>query len=117
MSKYSAYNITVRQARFDGELLYEARVAELPDVVEYAETYADAYDLALDTIASTAKIFKKKGKKMPQAIEPVDDFSGRVTLRIPKSLHKKLSEKAEREGVSLNHLISNSLEGEISRSG
>ena len=54
---------------------------------------------------------------MPQAIEPVDDFSGRVTLRIPKSLHKKLSEKAEREGVSLNHLISNSLEGEISRSG
>ena len=110
MSKFYAYNISVRQAKFDREVLFEARVAELPDVVEYAETHAEAYDLALDSIATTAKIFKKKGKAMPRPIEPIDHFSGRVTLRIPRSLHKTLSEKAEREGVSLNHLISNSLE-------
>ena len=110
MNKFHAYNITVRQANFDGETLFEARVAELPDVVEYAESYAEAYELALDSIDATAKIFKKKGKALPKPIEPVDDFSGRVTLRIPRSLHKVLSEKAEREGVSLNHLISNSLE-------
>lgn len=110
MSKFHAYNITVRQAKFDGEVLFEARVAELPDVVEYSETHSEAYDLALDTIATTAKTFKKKGKAMPTPIEPIDHFSGRVTLRIPRSLHKVLSEKAEREGVSLNHLISNSLE-------
>ena len=36
--------------------------------------------------------------------EPSDlsHYSGQFKLRIPKSLHKKLSEKAKEEGVSLN---------------
>ena len=31
-----------------------------------------------------------------------DDFSGKFTLRLPKSLHKLLSIQAEKEGISLN---------------
>ncbi len=29
-----SYNITVRRANFDGEVFFEARVKELPDVAE-----------------------------------------------------------------------------------
>lgn len=32
----------------------------------------------------------------------IDDFSGNYRLRMPKSLHKALAEKAKEEGISLN---------------
>ena len=51
------YNITVRRASFDGEVFFEARVKELPDVAEYADTADEAYALAIDTIEATAGIF------------------------------------------------------------
>lgn len=36
--------------------------------------------------------------------EPLQDFSGKFNLRVPKSLHRALVRRAEREGVSLNML-------------
>lgn len=105
MNPYS-YSITVRRANFDGEVFFEARVKELPDVAEYADTAEEAYALAVDTIETTAEIFAEKGKAMPAPYEPADDYSGRVTLRLSKSLHRNLAEGAEQEGVSLNqHLV------------
>lgn len=104
-----SYNITVRRANFDGEVFFEARVKELPDVAEYADTADEAYALAIDTIEATAEIFAEKGKAMPAPYEPADDFSGRVTLRLAKSLHRSLTEGAEEEGVSLNQHIVNIL--------
>lgn len=100
------YNITVRKGVFDGETCFEARVAELPDVAEYGDSYEEAYELAIDTIETTAEIFAEKGKQMPAPMEPVDDYSGRVTLRLPKTLHRALAQVADQEGVSLNqHMV------------
>jgi len=101
----NAYNITIRRAVVEGGVLFEARVKELPDVVEYAESYDEAYDLAIDTIDATFAGFSDQGKEMPSPVIPVDDCSGRVTLRMPKSLHNAISENANSEGVSLNHYI------------
>lgn len=101
-----AYTITVRRGVFEGETLFEARVKELPDVAEYAETHQEAYELAVDTIATAAEAFAEQGRPFPPPQEPADDFSGRVTLRIPRSLHRALAAAAEEEGVSLNqHLV------------
>ncbi len=99
------YSITVRFGSFDGEDCFEARVRELADVVEYADNYTEAYELALDTIATTAKMFSEQGLSMPAAQEPLEDYSGRVTLRLPKSLHRGLALKAEAEDISLNQLL------------
>ncbi len=102
-----AYNITIRRAAFDGEALFEARVKELPDLVEYGESFDEAYDLAVDAIDTAAAAFAEKGRMFPPAVVPVDDYSGRVTLRLPRSLHRALAESADEEGVSLNqHLVS-----------
>ena len=30
------------------------------------------------------------------------EYSGKISLRLPRTLHKELSERAKREGVSLN---------------
>lgn len=51
------YTITIRRAEFDGKTLYEAKVKELPDVAEYAESYEEAYALVLDSIETTAQVF------------------------------------------------------------
>lgn len=101
-----AYNITVRWGEFEGDSLFEARVKELPDLVEYAESYEEAYELAIDAIETTAAAMAERGASMPIPLEPADDFSGRVTLRISRSLHRALAEAADSEGVSLNqHLV------------
>jgi predicted HicB family RNase H-like nuclease len=104
-----AYGIEVRRRRIDGEVMFEARVRELPDVAEYADTFEEAYALALDTVATTAKILAERGRAMPGPMEPVDEWSGRVTLRVPKSLHCALSDAADIEGCSLNQHIVNVL--------
>lgn len=105
----SKYNITVRKDWFDGELCFEARVAELPDVAEYADSFEEAYALAIDTLEVTAEIFASQGKPMPEPTIPADDFSGRVTLRLSKSLHRALAKAADDEGVSLNQHLTNVL--------
>lgn len=105
----SKYTITVRKGLFDGEECFEARIAELPDIAEYADSFAQAYNLAIDTIETTAELFAEQGKTMPPPIIPADDYSGRVTLRLSKSLHRALAEMADDEGVSLNQHLTNIL--------
>ena len=41
-------------------------------------------------------------EEFKQSVEP---YSGRLVLRIPRSLHRKLKEAAEAEGVSLNQYM------------
>ena len=44
------------------------------------------------------------GQDIPLPSYP-EAFSGKFNLRLPKSLHRQLSESAEREGVSLNQYV------------
>lgn len=59
-----AYTITVRRGVFAGETCFEARVREFPDLAEYADSYAEAYDLIIDAIETTAEIFAERGVKL-----------------------------------------------------
>lgn len=104
-----AYGIEVRRRRIDGDVVFEARVRELPDLAEYADTADEAYALAVDAIATTAKVLAERGRAMPTPMEPVQDWSGRVTLRVPRSLHRALSEAADAEGCSFNQYMVNVL--------
>lgn len=45
-------------------------------------------------------------ENQPDVTEPKEkEYSGAISLRVPKSLHRFLAEEADREGVSLNQLI------------
>ncbi len=37
--------------------------------------------------------------------DSLEDYSGKLVLRIPRSLHKELKEEAKAEGVSLNQYM------------
>jgi len=101
----STYSIEIRKGNFEGELCFQARVKEIPYLEEYADTYEEAYALVIDSIEQTAMEMAAMNKAMPAPIESVEDYSGRVTLRLPKTLHAYLSKHADREEVSLNQLL------------
>lgn len=102
------YTISIRLESIEGERLYVARVEELPDVEEYADTYEFARELVLDTIRTTQKTFERKGLLIPEPKEfTQSEASGRVTLRLPRTVHARCTKEAEKEGVSLNaYLVS-----------
>jgi predicted HicB family RNase H-like nuclease len=108
-----AYTISVRRGEFEGEVCFEARVRELPDVAEYADTFEEAYALAIDTIETTADILAQKGRSLPPPEAHIEEFSGRVTLRMPRTLHHAAVLAAEDEGVSLNQFIALTLQERV----
>ena len=103
------YNITVRKGIFDGEECFEARIAELPDICEYADNFDGAYQLAIDSIQTTAFLLKEQGKEMPAPFISSDNYTGRLALHLPKSLHRKLAHTAKAEGITLNQYVANVL--------
>ena len=104
-----SYSISVQQGEFDGEICFEARVKEFPNIIEYADSFEEAYELAIDSIDTTLEIFAEKGRDFPEPYHAIDDYSGRVTLRVSKSLHRSLSILSEMEGISLNQHLCNVL--------
>jgi hypothetical protein len=44
-------------------------------------------------------------------------FSGKFTVRLPKSLHQALVDRAEKEGVSLNLFVTNALSSRVALPG
>lgn len=100
------YNVVVRRIVVDTEAIFEARVKEFPDLTEYADSPQEAYELAIDAINTVVETFAEKGRRLPDVVDAPVDFSGRVTLRLPKSLHRALADAADADDVSLNqHLV------------
>ena len=103
------YTITVRKGIFDDEECFEARITEFPDIYEYGNSFDEAYNLAIDSVETSAVLLQAQGKSIPAPIIPADNYSGRVTLRLPKSLHRALVNAADNEGISLNQHLTNVL--------
>lgn len=100
------YTISVRREMMDGESYWVARVEELPDILEFGQTKDEAYNLAIDTIITGQEMCLSEGIHFPSPKKFEEhQTSGRVTLRLPKSLHHKCIIESEKEGVSINTYI------------
>lgn len=84
-----------------------ATVPKLPGCMSDGETPEEALKNIEDAIKCWLDTARELGRAIPEADEhkSEDEFSGRLSLRIPKSLHKAISIQAEREGCSINQLI------------
>lgn len=101
-----AYTITIRKEEVDGDIFYVGRVAEFPNISAFEDTFETARTLVIDAIQSLKKIADKTHSEFPAPYPaPTDEFSGRVTLRLPKSLHAKVSRIAAQEDVSVNQYL------------
>lgn len=68
---------------------------------------------------SAVKHAAKATTRTPSARSDADytKFSGKFTVRLPKSLHQALVDRAEREGVSLNLFVTNALSRTVAVAG
>ena len=84
---------------------YTVEVKDLPGCVGQGETLAEAMEMIEEARQLWLEVAYEHGDEIP--LPSTDEaYSGRVLLRMPKSLHRRLAEGAEREGVSLNqHLV------------
>jgi len=84
------------------------RIKELPGCMSQGDNEEEALEMIKDAMRGwlTAEI-----KAMSEIPEPrkESDFSGKFVVRVSKSLHKKIYEAANADGVSLNQWISTSL--------
>lgn len=100
------YTIVVKRVPADGEHVFRATVKELPHLAEYANSFTEAYELAVDAIETLFAAANEEGRDFPAPIADGEaDFSGRVTLRMPRSLHRQMSEQADSEGISFNQYL------------
>jgi len=91
---------------------YVVRFPELPGCITCGETIEEAIRSAEDAKREwiTAAIEEKTAIPEPSDIA---EYSGQFKLRIPKTLHRELAQKAKIEGVSMNqycvHLLSKNI--------
>ena len=84
-------------------------IAYIPELDCYGDgetveaAIADVYAVAEDLI----EIAMEDGKEvpMPQYYRDMDEFSGKLSIRLPKTLHKQISQRAKSEDCSINQLI------------
>jgi predicted HicB family RNase H-like nuclease len=88
---------------------YRGEIMEFPGCFSIGDSASEALDSLERVAESWLMASLEKGQNIPVPIESNSDFSGKLVLRFPKSLHKQATWIAEREGVSLNQLIVTSL--------
>ena len=74
---------------------------DLPGCITCAETMEKAVENAIDAKRAWIEAELEEGREIPKP-DTADQYSGQFKLRIPKSLHKILSEHSKREGISMN---------------
>lgn len=97
------YRYLVEHIEADGESYYKITVPRLPGVVAYADTFKDIENELNDAKKVWFETCLEEEIEIPEPIE--QKYSGRITLRIPKTLHADLAMNAAIEGVSLNLYI------------
>ena len=83
---------------------YRGEILELSGCIATGDTPNEAFAALEDAARAWLDAAVSLGQTIPNPVD-VNEFSGRLVLRLSKSLHKKAARLAEREGVSLNQFI------------
>jgi antitoxin HicB len=89
-----------------------AAIEELPACTSRGRSPEEALAGARNAMASWISDALMEGRAIPEPRSP-SSHSGRLLLRMPRTLHAELTRVAGREGVSLNQFITDSLASAI----
>jgi antitoxin HicB len=100
------YPISIEEAPEGG---YFVQIKDLPGCYSQGETVEEAMENIGEARRLWMESMYEDGNKIPLPGAAEKEYSGKFNVRIPKSLHRKLDEMAEQEGVSLNHYLVSTL--------
>lgn len=87
---------------------------ELPGCISQGDTVEEALEMIRDAQRGWLTVALKHGDPIPEP-RPPEGYSGRLNVRVPRSLHRALADSAAAEGVSLNLFVATALARAIDR--
>lgn len=83
---------------------YTAEILEFPGCIAQGDTPEEAYKHLESAAAGWIEAALDLGQEIPEPSDPYS-YSGRIALRLPRSLHRRVAQMAERDGTSLNQFL------------
>ncbi len=83
---------------------YVAEIEELPGCITQGETLEEVSERIENARHAWIETAYEDGLEIPLP-RTEEEYSGKFIIRLPKYLHRRLSEQAVREGVSLNQYV------------
>jgi antitoxin HicB len=108
------YSILLHEVKEDGEKYWIAEVTELPGCKSHGSSVEEAVKSVEEAKKDWILDSLKSGEEVPVPVER-DRYSGRILVRMSRSLHHSLALIAEAEKLSLNQLIVTLLAKEVGR--
>ena len=95
------YQFTVRPLSADEGGGYLVEYPDIPGCMSDGETIAEAIANGREALRDCLDVFRESGRKLPKpSIE-----AAQWRQRLPRTLYARLTKQAEREGVSINSLV------------
>ncbi|MBA4122711.1 MAG: toxin-antitoxin system HicB family antitoxin [Acidobacteria bacterium] len=88
---------------------FVARAAEFPSLAAHGDTLENALREIKTVVKFVLQDLEETGEFVPEPFGK-RSFSGRLVLRMPEYLHRKLALESMQQGVSLNQLLNLKLE-------
>lgn len=92
------------ELRPDSAVGWFIQVKELPGCMSQGDTPEEALDMIRDAMAGWIEVALADNIAIPEP-RTLESYSGKFVVRVPRSLHRDLVDRAAEEGVSLNQLI------------
>jgi len=105
------YPVTIHTGTDGG---FVAGIQELPECMTQGETLEEVFEATKDAQHGWIQVAYESGQDIPLPRGTVR-YSGRILLRIPRSLRGTLAYAAKRDGVSLNQYTSGLLASKVQR--
>ena len=113
LSYYMGLNYRIEIIEDKDEGGYVLKHPELIGCITCADTIEEGLEMLKDAKKVWVEGCLEDGFPIPEPTVQ-ESYSGQFKIRMPKSLHKKLSYRSKQEGVSMNHLCVSLLSENIS---
>ncbi len=97
------YTRIIQEVNDESGHYFYGRILEIEGCQSTADSLEALNEDLNEALEGCIELLLEEGLEIPLPLT-VDEYSGRFLLRLPKSLHQRLTIEAEREGVSINQL-------------
>jgi antitoxin HicB len=103
-----SYHIEIMRESDPDHPGWVAWVKELPGCITQADRFEELGEMIADAMRGWLEIALQDEIPIPLPL-PDEQYSGKFVVRVPRQLHRKLVEEAERQNVSLNQFVNYAL--------
>ena len=99
------YAFTIRELEPEEGGGWYVEIPTLPGCSSDGETIEEAVRNLEEAMLLWIEVAEEAGLNLPSPDREIGEFSGKLTVRMPRTLHRDLTLEAELENVSLNQYI------------